>query len=55
MQIYYYIEYISLSSIIRPFPPIVGIHMVATLGSRSLEDLLDRKGGKIENLKNEKF
>ena len=41
--------------IIRYFPPVIGIHMVAELGSIPLEDLRDRKGGKIEILKSEKF
>ena len=34
--------------------PSIGIHMVAELGSIPLEDLRDRKGGKIEILKSEK-
>ena len=35
--------------------PSIGIHMVAELGSIPLEDLRNRKGGKIEILKSEKF
>ena len=41
--------------IIRYFLPVIGIHMVAELGSIPLEDLRDRKGGKIEILRSEKF
>ena len=43
---------ILLSSVIFPG---IGIHMVAELGSIPLEDLRDRKGGKIEILKSEKY
>ena len=37
------------------FSPSIRIHMVAELWSIPLEDLRDRKGGKIEILKSEKF
>ena len=54
-EIYWHSVYICHSAIVLSFPPIEWIHMVAELGSRSLEDLRDRKGGKSEILKSEEF
>ena len=41
----------SLILLLSAISPGIGIHMVAELGSIPLEDLRDRKGGKIEILK----
>ena len=49
-QIYVHNSYKSCLIIISYFLPGIGIHMVAELGSIPLEDLRDRKGGKIEFL-----
>ena len=54
-QIYVHNAYKSCLIIVSHSLPGIGIHMVAELGSIPLEDLRDRKGGKIEFLKSEKF